>query len=79
VEALSEVAQVVDLLTLHAAPDEILVAIEVRFRDDLSTDEIEEAVDRIEEAIRGEVPEANRIFVEPEDREAAARARSAVS
>jgi cation diffusion facilitator family transporter len=62
------VDDLIELLTMHLSPDEVLVTADVRFRDDLSTEEIARTVDRVEEAIREVVPEATRIYVEPEIR-----------
>jgi cation diffusion facilitator family transporter len=57
--------EVVDLLTMHFGPHEVLLNLKLRFRDHLSTREIGEAVDRIEKEIRDRRPEVRRIFVEP--------------
>lgn len=68
-EAILSVAQVdriLDLLTMHMGPDDILVNINVHFKDDLTTDQVEQAIDEIEYAIRKSVPGAKRIFVEPD-------------
>jgi divalent metal cation (Fe/Co/Zn/Cd) transporter len=48
----------------------------VRFRDDLDTEEIARAIDRVEETIREAEPGAARIYVEPEIREAEPEAAS---
>ena len=58
----------IELLTMHLGPEEVLVTADVRFSDDLSTEEIARTIDRVEEAIREVAPEATRIFVEPEIR-----------
>jgi cation diffusion facilitator family transporter len=63
-----DVENLIELLTMHLSPDEVLVTADVRFRDDLSTEEIARTVDRVEEAIREVAPEATRIYVEPEIR-----------
>ncbi|MFB6283340.1 MAG: cation diffusion facilitator family transporter [Halobacteria archaeon] len=63
-----DVENVIDLRTLHLGADTVLVTTEVEFRDRMSTDEIEAAVDEIEETIREKVPEAGRIYVEAENR-----------
>jgi divalent metal cation (Fe/Co/Zn/Cd) transporter len=60
------VEQILDLLTMHMGPDDILVNVNVLFRDDLTTDEVEQAVDDIESAVREAVPHVRRIFVEPD-------------
>ena len=58
----------IELLTMHLSPEEVLVTADVRFADDLSTEEIARTIDRVEEAIREIAPEATRIYVEPEIR-----------
>jgi cation diffusion facilitator family transporter len=60
------VDHVVELRSMHIGPQELLVAMDVLFRDGLDTDEIEHAIDEIERTIREAVPEARAIFVEPE-------------
>jgi cation diffusion facilitator family transporter len=68
IEEVDGVDGLIELLTMHLGPDEVLVTADVRFRDDLSTEEIARTVDRVEEAIREVAPEATRIYVEPEIR-----------
>ena len=53
---------------MHLSPEEVLVTADVRFRDDLSTEQIARTIDRVEAAIREVAPEATRIYVEPEIR-----------
>lgn len=53
-----------DAFTMHLGPDTILVAIDVRFRGDLSGDQVAFAVDEIEAAIRRLDARVERIFVE---------------
>ena len=53
---------------MHLGPDEFLVVADVRFTDDLDTEEIARAIDRVEAAIREAEPGAARIYVEPEIR-----------
>jgi len=60
------VDRVLDLRTMHIGPEELLIALDVLFRDGLDTDAIERSIDEIEGAIRAAVPEARAIFVEPE-------------
>ncbi len=53
-------------LTLHLGPDNVLLNLDVRFRPGLSVGEMEEAVDRLEAAIREKHPIVRRIFIEAE-------------
>ena len=61
------VTSVGKVLTMHLAPDKILVAMEVEFADRLSIDQVEAAVDQVEERVRAVVPAAYKIFVEAQD------------
>ena len=51
-------------LSLYFGPDEVLVNLDVHFIDELTSDEIEETVDRIETRIKTALPKVNRIFIE---------------
>ncbi len=53
-----------ELITLHVGPNTLLVLLNVDFRENLSTQDIEDAVRRIEVAIKERVPAAGRIFIE---------------
>lgn len=50
-------------LTLHVSPDSIVLALEIEFRDGLTSDDMEQAVERHESAIRGK-PQIRQIFLE---------------
>jgi cation diffusion facilitator family transporter len=60
------VVKVLDLLTMHMGPDDILVNMELNLEDGLNTDQVEATIDRVEEEIKKAVPQAKRIFVECE-------------
>lgn len=51
-------------ITLHFGPQDIMLAMNIEFRDDLSSDEIEAATRRIERKIRESHTEVKRIFLE---------------
>ncbi|WP_366524903.1 cation diffusion facilitator family transporter [Acaryochloris sp. IP29b_bin.137] len=51
-------------ITLHFGPQDIMLAMNIEFRDDLSSDEIEAATRRIERKIRESHAEVKRIFLE---------------
>lgn len=53
-------------LSLYFGPKEVLVNLDVNFKDELHSDEIELTIDRIEKAIKAEIPTVNRIFIEAE-------------
>jgi len=54
------------VFTVHLAPDQVVVALSLEFRDDLTTPSIEEATKELERLIHGEHPEVIAIFVKPE-------------
>jgi cation diffusion facilitator family transporter len=53
-----------ELLTLQLAPKEVLLNLEVRFRDELSRRELEAAIQRLESTIREGQPDITRVFIE---------------
>src|ERR1051325_3958042 len=63
-------------MTMHFGPDTILVAMDIRFRADLSAAEVERTVDRVEKKIRDRYPEVKHIFTEADSIAAEAREAS---
>lgn len=59
-----EVIKIIEVLTMHMDPNDILVNMSINLRDELTTDEIENVIGRLKKEIRSQVPQANRIFVE---------------
>ena len=55
-----------DLLTMQLGPNQVLLTVQIRFRQDLDIPTLESAIDRIEKRIREEEPEIQRIFIEAE-------------
>jgi len=51
-------------LSLYFGPNEVLVNLDVNFIDELTSDEIEETIDRIEIRIKAAIPPVNRIYIE---------------
>ena len=66
ISTVPEVKEIVNLLTMHLGPDDILVNIDINFVDGLSTDQVEEAIDKVERGIQEQVPAVKKIFVEAE-------------
>jgi cation diffusion facilitator family transporter len=58
------VRQVIELLTMHLAPKQILINAHINLRDDLKTDEIEKTIGEIEECIKRAEPKVDMIFLE---------------
>jgi cation diffusion facilitator family transporter len=61
-----EVKEVVNILTMHLGPEDILVNLDINFANALSTDQVEEAIDKVEREIQKELPAVKKIFVEAE-------------
>lgn len=53
-------------LTMHFGPQEVLLNLDVQFREGLSSAELAASVDRMEKSIRQAHPEIKRIFIEVE-------------
>jgi len=64
-ESFPEVEKVISLKTMHLGPEEVLVAVEIDYRDDLNLECLESLNDKIEEMIREVVPDA-KVYLEPE-------------
>lgn len=59
-----EVTQVLRLLTMHLGPDSVLVNAEIHVVDELTTDQIENLLEKITRAIHKELPEITQTFIE---------------
>lgn len=62
-----DVRHVNGMLTVQLGPKQIVAALSIEFREQLSTSQIESCVDRIESAIRRVHPEVTSCFVRPQD------------
>ncbi|MBE9466455.1 cation diffusion facilitator family transporter [Dyadobacter subterraneus] len=60
----SDVSTVYYPLTMHLSPNEILLALDVQFRKDISLKELVEAVSRTESNIKAAFPDVKRIYIE---------------
>ena len=58
------VAKVLKILTLHFGPEEILLNLEIEFVEDLETEELAIAVERLESSISTQHAEVQNIFIE---------------
>lgn len=58
------VKEVVELLTMHLAPKQILINAHVNLSNDLKTDEIEQTIEEIENSIKRAEPKVDMIFLE---------------
>ncbi len=64
IEGHPNVVKLVELLTMHLAPRQILINAHINLRDDLVTDEIEKTVEEIEASIKEAEPKVEMIFLE---------------
>jgi cation diffusion facilitator family transporter len=71
------VCEVVELLTMHLAPKQILVNAHINLRNDLTTDEIERTIGEIEASIKSAEPKVYNIFLEAA-RESATEEKEAI-
>jgi cation diffusion facilitator family transporter len=58
------VQQVKKSLTMHFGPQEVLLALDVEFKQHLSASDVADAINRVEGAIRARHPEIRHIFIE---------------
>jgi cation diffusion facilitator family transporter len=65
-KAFPEVVSVMDVRGIYFGPEDVVLGLEVEFRDELKTEELESAVDKIEKAIRVLSPRYHHIYVEAE-------------
>ncbi|MGN6707981.1 MAG: cation diffusion facilitator family transporter [Candidatus Nitrosocosmicus sp.] len=68
ISKIPEVNRIISIRSMHLAPEDVLIAIEVSLVDNLDTDKIESVIDNIENKVREIIPYANlsKIYVEPE-------------
>ncbi len=74
VESDSDVMQLQNPMTMHLGPDVALLTMNVTFRPALDAPAIEQAVDRLETAIRRRLPEVKHIFIESDSLKGSLRA-----
>lgn len=60
----SNTVEVIELLTMHLAPKEILVNAHINLRNRLKTDDVEKTIEEIEELIKQAEPKVDKIFLE---------------
>jgi cation diffusion facilitator family transporter len=76
IEVSDGVDDVIELLTMHLGPDNLIVAARVSLADGLSSDNAEDLADRIDHRLRERVPEVSHVFIDPTPREAERRERA---
>jgi cation diffusion facilitator family transporter len=68
IQKIPEVNKIISLRTMHFAPEDILVAMEVNLIDRMDTDKIESVIDNIEQRVKSVIPYVNpsKIYIEVE-------------
>lgn len=61
----ADVLALIHLRTMHLGPQEVILALKIRFRSELSTGELEHRINELEARLREAVPILRRIYVEP--------------
>ncbi len=64
----ADVNSIIHLRTVHLGPDDLLVAAKVDFEHSLSVQQLAEAIDKAEIALRAAVPKNATIYIEPDIR-----------
>ncbi|MGZ4699726.1 MAG: cation diffusion facilitator family transporter [Ilumatobacteraceae bacterium] len=64
----TDVNSIIHLRTVHLGPDDLLVAAKVDFEHSLSVEQLAEAIDKAEVALRAAVPKTTTIYIEPDIR-----------
>ncbi len=59
-----QILHINEVLTMHFGPQDILLNISVDFEVDLSADQVETAISRLEKQIKTEFPDIRRLFIE---------------
>ena len=72
IQADPAVEDVGELLTMQLGPDQVLLTVDIKFRRGLDVQELESAIDRIENRIREAEPTIVRIFLEADSLKPAA-------
>jgi divalent metal cation (Fe/Co/Zn/Cd) transporter len=62
---------------MHLGPEQVLLAVDIKFRGGLNVRELEAAIDRIEQRIRNEDPTVQRIFIEADPLRGSGRKKAA--
>ncbi|MGZ7087554.1 MAG: cation diffusion facilitator family transporter [Ilumatobacteraceae bacterium] len=64
----ADVNSIIHLRTVHLGPDDLLVGAKVDFEHSLSMEQLAEAIDKAEVALRAAVPKTTTIYIEPDIR-----------
>jgi cation diffusion facilitator family transporter len=67
------------VMTVHIGPDQVVANLSLEFEDDAHAPDIEACVERLEAAIRKELPQVTTVFVKPQTPATFARHRAALA
>jgi len=67
IDSCDGVDRIISLKTMHLSPDEVIVAAEVDYRNDITVEELETLNDRIEQKIKEVIPNA-KVYLESENK-----------
>lgn len=59
-----DVLQIKPPLTMQLSPDEVLLALDIQFKNDLESEELAKAICRLEQKIKAQLPTVKQIFIE---------------
>jgi divalent metal cation (Fe/Co/Zn/Cd) transporter len=58
------ILRVNELRTMHLGPQDVLLTVSVDFGSDMTADQVEQAISKMEKEIKGRYPEVKRVFIE---------------
>ncbi len=67
-ESSAGVNSIIHMRTMHLGPDNLLLTVKIDFEHSLSIEQLAEAIDQAETAVRAAVPKATAIYIEPDIR-----------
>ncbi len=69
VESEPAVKRLIEMRTQHLGPESLLVGVQAEFQEGLTFQQVAEAIDRVESAVKEAVPAAKFIYIEPASRQ----------
>jgi len=65
IEGVPGVDTLLDLRTMHLGPDQLIVAAQVTFDDEISADQAEDVADEVDRRLVGRLPQVSHVFLDP--------------
>ncbi len=66
IEGTEDVTNIIDFRTVYFGPGEVVVAADIGFRDGLGTDQLDDRITRIEDALMEANSDIRKVYIEPE-------------